>query len=107
VTEPVIRFTLATKRFGAHTALDKVSLAVEPGECLGLLGQNGAGKTTLLKLALGLSRPTEGTVQVLGIDQDFSNRRARETLGWEPRVGYADGLRATLDWLRTDYLGHA
>jgi len=75
VTEPVIRFTLATKRFGAHTALDKVSLAVEPGECLGLLGQNGAGKTTLLKLALGLSRPTEGTVQVLGIDPAESKAR--------------------------------
>jgi len=60
--------------------------------------------TTGLSVAPLLSRQA---VQVLGIDQDFSNRRARETLGWEPRVGYADGLRATLDWLRTDYLGHA
>jgi nucleoside-diphosphate-sugar epimerase len=38
-------------------------------------------------------------VQVLGIDQDFSNERAREVLGWEPRIGYADGLQATLGWL--------
>ena len=60
--------------------------------------------TTGLGVAPLLSRQA---VQVLGIDQNFSNRRARETLGWEPRVGYADGLGATLDWLRTDYLGHA
>jgi oxidoreductase len=39
-------------------------------------------------------------VQVLGRDQDFSNRKARELLGWEPRIGYAEGLEATLGWLR-------
>ncbi len=43
-------------------------------------------------------------VHVLGRDQDFSNRKARETLGWVPRVSYQDGLAATLDWLREDYL---
>jgi oxidoreductase len=39
-------------------------------------------------------------VHVLGRNQDFSNRKARELLGWEPRVGYADGLAATLAWLK-------
>jgi len=43
-------------------------------------------------------------VQVLGRDQNFSNRRARELLGWEPRVEYAIGLEATLAWLREEYL---
>jgi nucleoside-diphosphate-sugar epimerase len=42
-------------------------------------------------------------VHVLGRDQDFSNRKAREVLGWEPRVSYAAGLEATLAWLREDY----
>jgi nucleoside-diphosphate-sugar epimerase len=60
--------------------------------------------TTGLSVAPLLSRQA---VQVLGIDQDFSNRKARETLGWEPRVGYADGLGATLDWMKTEHLGHA
>ncbi|HXW59726.1 MAG TPA: hypothetical protein VEJ23_09650, partial [Solirubrobacteraceae bacterium] len=46
-------------------------------------------------------------VQVLGVDQSFSNRLAREVLGWEPRVGYAAGLRATLAWLHRDYLARA
>jgi acetylornithine/succinyldiaminopimelate/putrescine aminotransferase/nucleoside-diphosphate-sugar epimerase len=43
-------------------------------------------------------------VQVLGINQDFSNHKARELLGWKPRVGYEAGLEATLAWLRTEYL---
>jgi nucleoside-diphosphate-sugar epimerase len=41
-------------------------------------------------------------VHVMGIDQDFSNRKARELLGWEPRVDYATGLAATIDWLRPE-----
>jgi nucleoside-diphosphate-sugar epimerase len=64
----------------------------------------------LLRQTTGLNAPpllSRQAVQVLGNNQDFSNRKARETLGWEPRVGYADGLRATLDWLRTEYLAHA
>ena len=43
-------------------------------------------------------------VHVLGIDQSFSNHKARELLGWEPRVGYAAGLEATLAWLQADGL---
>jgi nucleoside-diphosphate-sugar epimerase len=40
-------------------------------------------------------------VQVLGRNQDFSNRKASETLGWSPRVSYPDGMQATLAWLRS------
>jgi nucleoside-diphosphate-sugar epimerase len=58
-------------------------------------------KATGLNMAPLLSRQA---VQVLGIDQDFSNRKAREMLGWEPRVDYATGLEATVGWLRTEYL---
>lgn len=43
-------------------------------------------------------------VQVLGREQDFSNRKLTELLGWRPRVGYESGLGATLDWLRDEYL---
>jgi nucleoside-diphosphate-sugar epimerase len=43
-------------------------------------------------------------VQVLGRDQDFSNRKARTLLGWEPRIDYPDGLAATLAWLQTEHL---
>jgi nucleoside-diphosphate-sugar epimerase len=60
-----------------------------------------ARRTTGLTAPALLSRQA---VQVLGKAQDFSNRKARDTLRWEPRVGYRDGLDATLAWLRTDYL---
>jgi nucleoside-diphosphate-sugar epimerase len=55
-----------------------------------------------LRRATGLSAPpllSRQAVQVLGCNQDFSARKLRETLGWEPRVGYDAGLRATLAWL--------
>jgi nucleoside-diphosphate-sugar epimerase len=57
----------------------------------------------LLRGATGLTMPallSRQAVQVLGKGQDFSNRKARELLGWEPRVDYPVGLQATLDWLR-------
>jgi nucleoside-diphosphate-sugar epimerase len=59
----------------------------------------------LLRKATGLTLPpllSRQAVQVLGKNQDFSNRRARETLGWTPRVDYATGLEATLAWLRSE-----
>ena len=48
------------------TALDSVTLAVQKGECLGIIGKNGAGKSTLLSLLLGTSIPSEGTLRVEG-----------------------------------------
>ena len=61
----------------------------------------GMRKATRLRLPPLLSRQA---VQVLGLDQDFSNRKAREVLGWEPRVDYATGLAATVGWLSSEYL---
>jgi ornithine--oxo-acid transaminase len=61
----------------------------------------------LLRRATGLSAPpllSRQAVHVLGRNQDFCNRKARETLGWEPRVDYSDGLEATLAWLRSEFL---
>jgi nucleoside-diphosphate-sugar epimerase len=55
-------------------------------------------RTTGLTVAPLLSRQA---VQVLGLDQSFSNRRARELLGWQPRVGYQEGLEQTVRWLRS------
>lgn len=54
------------KSYGAHAALTDVTLAAGPGERIALLGHNGAGKSTLMKLILGLSRPSSGTITVLG-----------------------------------------
>ena len=55
-----------TKYFDSSLALDHVSLTVEPGRIVGLLGPNGSGKTTLIKLANGLLVPSSGTVTIDG-----------------------------------------
>ena len=54
------------KRYGRRWALSECTLAIPAGRVVGLVGPNGAGKTTLLQLAVGLRRPTVGTVAVLG-----------------------------------------
>jgi ABC-2 type transport system ATP-binding protein len=60
------RFEGVRHRYGPHVALDGLSLAVGRGEMVALLGPNGAGKSTTMSLLLGLARPQEGTVEVLG-----------------------------------------
>jgi ABC-2 type transport system ATP-binding protein len=54
------------KRFGRRYALRDCTLSIPEGRVVGLVGPNGAGKTTLLQLAVGLLRPTEGSITVLG-----------------------------------------
>jgi nucleoside-diphosphate-sugar epimerase len=64
----------------------------------------------LLRTTTGLhAQPllSRQAVQVLGKNQDFSNRKLRDTLGWEPHVDYAAGLEATLTWLADEYLPDA
>jgi ABC-2 type transport system ATP-binding protein len=55
-----------TKRFGNRVAVDTVDLRVPGGSAFGYLGPNGAGKTTLIRMLLGLTRPTGGTMRLLG-----------------------------------------
>lgn len=55
-----------TKRYGRVTAVDDLTLQVEPGEIVAFLGPNGAGKTTTIDMMLGLARPDEGSVMVYG-----------------------------------------
>jgi len=61
-----VRATGLVKRFGTTVAVDRVDLVIKTGEVRGLLGPNGAGKTTLLRMLLGLIRPDDGSVELLG-----------------------------------------
>lgn len=63
---PALSIRNVSKMFGAQEAVSHVSLDVESGECLALVGHNGAGKTTLFKVILGLIRATEGEVSITG-----------------------------------------
>jgi len=60
--------TAASKHFGDVRALDRVDLAVRPGELLTILGPSGSGKTTLLRVVAGFERPDEGSVHLRGVD---------------------------------------
>ena len=63
---PAIEIAALTKRYGATTAVDDVSIAIPEGTIFGLLGTNGAGKTTTFKCAMGLARPSAGSVRFHG-----------------------------------------
>ena len=71
----MIAFESITKTFGGVTALDNVSLAIERGECHGLMGENGAGKSTLGRILAGIHRPDAGTVRIDGQPRAFASPR--------------------------------
>ena len=71
-----LRCTGLVKRYPDVTAVDGIDLEVRTGECFGLLGPNGAGKTTTVEIFEGLTKPDDGTVEVLGLQWDQGQDRA-------------------------------
>lgn len=82
-----------SKRFGDKVAVDDLSLGVEPGAFLGLLGRNGAGKSTTLKMVTGLLTPSSGRIRVLGLDL------ADEPLAIKRQIGVMPEDMALLEYL--------
>jgi len=70
-----------TKRFGARTAVDRLTIRVERGDIYGFLGPNGAGKSTTLRMLLGLVRPTSGTIKFPVRASSWEYLRARSRIG--------------------------
>ena len=66
--ELAVKVNNLTKKFANQIALDRVNLEIPKNSLYGLLGPNGAGKTTLFSIAAGFLKPTEGTIEVLGVD---------------------------------------
>ena len=83
VAGPLLRLDRLTKRYPGVTALDGLTLEVPRGR-VGLVGANGAGKTTMFRLLLGLAHPTEGRVEVCGIDVSADPIGVRSRLGYMP-----------------------
>lgn len=71
-----------TRRFGDFTAVDGLSIRVEPGEVFGFLGPNGSGKTTVIKMLTGILPISEGTAWVDGIDVRKEPELVRQRIGY-------------------------
>jgi ABC-2 type transport system ATP-binding protein len=97
---PAIEARDVVKRYPRVTALDRVSLRIEPGEFFGLLGPNGAGKTTLISIVAGLARATSGRVTVMGHDVVSDYRTARRCLGVVPQELVFDPFFTVRETLR-------
>jgi heme exporter protein A len=78
---PALDVAAVSKRFGRTSALDRVSLAVEPGISLALLGPNGAGKTTFMRVCATLMRPSAGSVRIFGLDTVAAGASIRRRIG--------------------------
>lgn len=89
-TNPLVDAQNITHCFGAFTALEDVSLTVNSGEIVGLVGGNGAGKTTLLRILLGAEQPTAGECSLIGLRPSLD---ARKHVGY---VAQGMGLYPTL-----------
>jgi ABC-2 type transport system ATP-binding protein len=77
-----------TKRYGSTVAVDGVSLEVQPGEVMGLLGPDGAGKTTLLRMLCAVLSADAGTAQVAGADVRSAPDQVKARIGYMPQ-GFA------------------
>jgi ABC-2 type transport system ATP-binding protein len=85
LTTTAIYLDKVTKRFRDFTAIDNLNLAVKYGEIFGLLGPNGSGKTTTINLISGLSKPTSGTIRILGYDVLHETKSIYAVLGTVPQ----------------------
>jgi Cu-processing system ATP-binding protein len=90
--EIMIAIEHLTKTFGKFKALDDISINMEEGQAISLLGPNGSGKTTIIKSILGLVIPQKGTITINGnlVTQDW---QYRSRIGYMPQIGrYPDNM---------------
>ena len=96
---PAIAFRGVRRTFGRVVAVDRVDLELPRGRFVGLIGHNGAGKSTLLRMLTGLLQPTEGTVEIDGIDVHARPQQARERMGAVPERPALYEYLTAREWL--------
>ena len=99
---PLLRYEHVWFDYGDGPVVEDITFSLMAGEFAAVLGPNGSGKTTLLKLALGLLRPTRGSVSILG--EDSGSFRHRGLVGYVPQV--AEGLHRTFPATVEEVVGH-
>ena len=85
-----------TKKYGSKTAVNSISMQIEPGRIYALLGPNGSGKTTLMKMAIGLVKPTEG---------DFYYKNERINAKSRSKIAYMSTEPYFYPWMTADDVG--
>jgi ABC-2 type transport system ATP-binding protein len=117
VSQPVLKATALTKRFGKTRGIEDVSFEVCTGEVFGFLGPNGAGKTTTMRVLMDAIRPTSGRAEVFGLSARDGSREIHRRVGYLPgdfglaerilvrdRLRYHANLRGGVDWARVEML---
>ncbi|TET25851.1 MAG: ABC transporter ATP-binding protein [Candidatus Aminicenantes bacterium] len=74
-----------TKKFDQITAIHNLSLNIDKGEIIGLIGPDGAGKTTLLRLMIGLLKPNSGSIQIEEVDSVKNPQLVKDKIGYMPQ----------------------
>ncbi|HHX77872.1 MAG TPA: ABC transporter ATP-binding protein, partial [Firmicutes bacterium] len=82
MNESILSIKNLHKNFGSKKALGGITLTLEKGEILGLVGPNGSGKTTLIKCIMGLLMPTSGSIKLFGKNRDYLTQLERRDLGY-------------------------
>ena len=95
MTQPILQCSHLTKQFTKKTVLQDLSLQIEPGHIIGLLGPNGSGKTTLMKCIAGLIQPDSGEIL---IDSEPIGVHSKGLISFLPDCSYLH------PWMKTDHV---
>lgn len=91
----IIKLNNLLKRYGQNIVVDNINLDIEEGEIFGLLGPNGAGKSTTINMICGLSKPTQGDIEIDGISLERNPLECKKRLGLVPQeIAIYDELTA-------------
>src|SRR5512139_3195642 len=80
----MVKLEHVTKRYNDTTAVNDLSMQVNDGEIVGIIGHNGAGKSTTLKMIAGLIAPTEGFIEVMGHNIKKDSTQFKKQIGFLP-----------------------
>ena len=84
-----------SKKYNEHLVVDNLNLAIKKGEIFGLLGPNGAGKSTFILMAMGLTEPSSGSINVAGFNSTRQPLEVKRITGYLPeKVGFYEDMSA-------------